>query len=135
MTTARPRPEADVLVLIATGGAIGSVLRYVVEAWVPAAGSGGFPWGTLAVNVAGSFALGLLHAYVPAHPRMPRRVRAVLGAGLLGGFTTFSAYAVQTRTLLADGHDVQALAYLLGTLAAAVVAVEAGRLVAPGRGR
>ena len=134
MSTARSRVEADLLVLIAAGGALGAVLRHAVDTWVPTE-SGGFPWGTFAINVVGAFGLGLLHAYVPAHPRVPRRVRAVLGAGLLGGFTTFSAYAVQTRTLLAGGHDGLALGYLLGTLAAAVVAVEAGRLVVPGRRR
>ncbi len=134
MSTARPRIEADLLVLIAAGGALGAVLRHGVDVWVPPE-SGGFPWGTFSINVVGAFGLGLLHSYVPAHPRMPRRVRAVLGAGLLGGFTTFSAYALQTRTLLAGEHDVLALAYLLGTLAAAVVAVEVGRLVVAGRRR
>lgn len=122
------------LVLIAVGGALGALLRHGVDVAVPTPHAS-FPWGTFAVNIVGAFGLSLLHAYVPAHPRVPLRVRAVLGAGLLGGFTTFSAYAEQTRALLAAGADGVALAYVLGTLVAAVVAVEGARRVVPGRAR
>lgn len=126
------RVEPDLLALIALGGALGAVARHGVDLWLGSPpGTAGFPWATFAVNVVGAFGLGLLHAYVPAHPRVPRRLRAVLGAGLLGGFTTFSAYAEEARSLLARGHDGVALAYVLGTLAAAVVAVEVSRWVVP----
>ncbi len=130
----RPRVEPALLALIALGGALGAVLRYAVSAWAPTA-AGTFPWATFAINVVGALGLGLLHAYVPAHPRLPRRVRAVLGAGLLGGFTTFSTYAEEARALLVAGHDTLALLYLLGTLAAAVLAVEAARWASPRRWR
>lgn len=131
MDNARARVELDLLALVALGGALGAVLRHGVAVWAPAAGGGGFPWATFGINVAGALGLGVLHAYVPMHPRMPRRIRAVLGAGLLGGFTTFSAYAEEARALLAAGHDAIAMAYLLGTLTAAVVAVEVSRWLVP----
>jgi fluoride exporter len=131
----RPRVEPDLLALIALGGALGATLRYAVDTWAPAAGVDGFPWATLGINVLGAFGLSALHVYVPTHPRLPRRVRAVLGAGVLGGFTTFSAYAEEARALLAGGHAVLALLYLLGTLAATVLAVEAARRVPPLRSR
>lgn len=133
MDNARPRVEPDLLALVALGGALGAVLRYGVAVWAPTAGGGGFPWATFGINVVGALGLGVLHAYVPMHPRMPRRVRAVLGAGLLGGFTTFSAYAEEARALLAEGYDAIAMAYMLGTLAAAVIAVEVSRWLVPAR--
>ena len=79
---------------------------------------GGFPWTTFAVNVSGCLAIGLL-------PLLSRRplVTAALGPGLLGGFTTMSAYAEQARALLADGATGTATAYLVGTLAACLGAV------------
>src|SRR3990170_833310 len=125
----RPRIEPDLLALIALGGALGAALRYTVDAWAPSAGVDGFPWTTFGINVLGAFGLSALHVYVPTHPRLPRRVRGVLGAGLLGGFTTFSAYAEEARALLAGGHEALALTYLLGTLVATVLAVEAARRV------
>lgn len=130
---ARPRIEADLLALIALGGAAGAVLRYAADVWTPQAGGAAFPWATFGVNVLGAFGLGLLHAYVPAHPRLARRVRALLGAGLLAGFTTFSTYAEEARALLVSGAEAAALLYLVGTLLAAVAAVEVGRLLVPTR--
>lgn len=131
---ARPPIRPDVLLLVAVGGAAGALLRHGVEVAVPT-GAGGFPWATFGVNVVGAFALGVLHAYVPAQPLLPMRVRALLGAGLLGGFTTFSAYAEEARELLAAGHGAVALLYLMGTLVSAVLAVELARFVATGRSR
>jgi fluoride exporter len=133
MSSARPRPpiEPDLLALVAAGGAAGALLRHAVEVLAPASGPGSFPWPTFAINVAGAFGLGLLHAYVPAHPRLPRRVRALLGVGLLGGFTTFSTYSEQTRALLAAGQDLAAFLYLVGTLLAAVLAVDGARRLVP----
>ncbi len=121
---AGPRVEAGVLALIGLGGAVGALLRHGVDVWLPSGGDG-FPWATFGINVVGALGLGLLHAYLRGHRRVPRGLRALLGAGLLGGFTTFSAYAEQTRSLLSAGHEATALLYVLGTLAAAVVAVEA----------
>ena len=104
---------------VAAGGAIGAVARYGVGAWVP--DSAHFPWTTLTINVVGSFLLALLPAV--AFVRRSAAWTAALGPGLLGGFTTLSAYAEQTRALLADDRAVMAGAYVLATLAACLVAV------------
>ena len=110
---------------MAAGGAVGGTLRGGSATWSPTAP--GFPWTTFAINVTGSLALALL----PALAAVRRRpvLTAALGPGLLGGYTTLSTYAEQGRSLLADGRVGLAAAYLLGTLAACLVAVTlAGRL-------
>ncbi len=120
----RPRPGLRLLSAVAVGGAVGGVLRWWLGGLMP--GGDGFPWTTFAINVTGSLALALL----PALAAVRRRpVLAVgLGPGLLGGYTTLSTYADQGRALLADGRAGLAAAYLLGTLAACLVAVTlAGR--------
>ncbi len=105
--------------MIAAGGAIGALARYGIDAGWPAPATG-FPWATLLINVSGS---ALLAALLRAGSRVWRHPLIVLftGPGLLGGFTTFSTYAVQTDKLLAD-HPLTALGYLSATLAAAVAA-------------
>ena len=107
------------IVAVALGGALGAVLRWACGEL--AADGDGFPWTTFAVNVSGCLAIGLL----PAARAVARRpvLTAAVGPGLLGGFTTMSAYAEQTRALLAGGHTPTALAYLTGTLVACVGAV------------
>jgi CrcB protein len=107
---------------IAAGGALGALSRYGLTTAVPD-GSGSFPWGTFLVNILGCALIGvlmtlLLEVWV-AHPLW----RPFLGIGILGGFTTFSTYAVQTRGLLDAGHPATGLGYLFGTVAAALVAV------------
>jgi CrcB protein len=103
----------------ALGGALGALARWGVDSTWPA--GDGFPWGTLVINVTGSFLLALLPAFpaVRRHPVLP----VLLGTGALGGWTTLSTYANQGRALLADGRPELALAYLAGTLLACVLAV------------
>ena len=113
-------PPLDLVVLVAVGGALGAVARWSLEhafAFTP----GSFPWTTFAVNVSGT----LLLALIPASPwlRHHRVMPPLLGTGVLGGYTTLSTYSEETRSLLASGHVALALTYLLGTLAACLVAV------------
>lgn len=116
-----PHPlHASVLAAVAVGGAVGAVLRLGVGVAVPDA-AGGFPWTTFGINVVGSFLLALLPAWAAVR-RMPL-LPPLLGTGVLGGFTTLSAYSEQTRALLADGATGLAATYLLGTLAACLLAV------------
>jgi len=113
---------------VALGGAVGALLRWWLGEAVP--DGGGFPWTTFAINVSGSLVLALL----PALSGVRRRpaLAAALGPGLLGGYTTLSAYAEQSRALLASGELVTATAYVVGTLAACLVAVAlATRLSSP----
>jgi CrcB protein len=101
------------------GGMLGALLRWSLSEAFPDAS--GFPWTTLAINVTGCFLLALLPAaaWVRRHPTLP----VFLGTGVLGGYTTLSTYAEQGRSLLASGRQVEALAYLAGTLIACVLAV------------
>jgi CrcB protein len=114
-----------VLAAVAAGGALGSLARWAVGE-VPAPGGGDFPWATFAVNVSGSFALGLLMVLVLEVLPPSRYLRPFIGVGVLGGYTTFSTYALDTRTLLADGRAGLAATYLFGTLVLGLAAVWAG---------
>lgn len=125
--------DARLLLAVAAGGAAGALLRWSVDLAAPAT-TGGFPFTTLAINMVGAFALGLLHALGRGYLDVPVWVRVLIGPGLLGGFTTFSVYALQTRDLLASGATGTALAYLLATPVGALVAVEAALRLLP-RGR
>lgn len=108
-----------VLLAVALGGALGAICRHSLSAWFD--DSTGFPWTTFAVNVSGSFLLALLPAW-----SVVRRVHLLpplLGTGVLGGFTTLSAFSDQTRRLVADGMVGLAGAYVVGTVAVCLVAV------------
>jgi CrcB protein len=122
--THRPLRVVDVL-LVAVGGAAGAVLRHLVGVAAPETL---LPWSTLGINVVGAFALGVLP--VLAVVRRSHRVAAALGPGLLGGFTTVSAWAGETRDLAASGHVAVAGAYLAVTLAAGLAAAAIGRRLA-----
>jgi CrcB protein len=110
---------------VALGGAIGSVLRYLTNLGVMRAVGPGFPWATLAVNVVGSFVMGVLVELLAQ--RGGQRFAPLLMTGLLGGFTTFSAFSLDTVTLWERGQPELALAYvgasILLSLAAIVLAM------------
>ncbi|MEV5410102.1 CrcB family protein [Thermopolyspora sp. NPDC052614] len=125
----------DVLAAVSLGGAVGAMSRYVVTLAFPVA-PGGFPWAVFVINVGGCLLIGVLMALVgegrPAH----RLIRPFLGVGVLGGFTTFSAYVLDVQAALAAGRPATAVAYLGGTLVAALVAVAvAARLTRRALGR
>lgn len=140
----RAEPRGRVLAAVAAGGAVGASARYGVALLWPA-GPGAFPWGTFWVNVAGCALIGVLMVLISeggrsAHPL----VRPFAGVGVLGGFTTFSTYAVDFARLLDAGEAGTALAYAGLTVAGALGAVwAAARLTrraagdggARGRGR
>lgn len=114
--------EGPVLLVVATGGALGALARYAAgRCWPTAAGT--FPWTTFAVNVVGCFLIGVLLVLVSEVFSPHRLIRPLLGTGVLGGFTTFSTYAVDAQRLIEDRHPGTALAYLAATVTAALVAV------------
>ena len=119
------RRHADLLPVIAVGGALGSVARWGLAEALPHRESE-VAWGTVIANVAGSFLLGLLMALVLDVWADRRYVRPFLGVGVLGGFTTFSTYELDARGLLASGRAGLALAYVAGSVVAGLLAVVAG---------
>ncbi|WP_436738142.1 fluoride efflux transporter FluC [Streptomyces sp. BBFR102] len=122
---ARPGSQVPVLLAVSLGGGAGAALRYGATVLWPGA-AGAFPWTVLVVNVVGCAAMGVLMALLTeVWPQAPRLVRPFLGTGVLGGFTTFSAYAVDVRTLFDGGHPGRALGTLGLTVAAALAAVTA----------
>ena len=115
--------------IVALGGAVGSVARWMVgQALAGAART--LPWGTLAVNVAGSLVLGLVLAVWPGE--RPSAARLLLGVGLCGGFTTFSTLSAELVAMLERGQPMRAGAYALASLVAGALAMIAG--LALGRG-
>jgi fluoride exporter len=111
--------------LVGAGGALGGLVRYALTTTVPEA-PGALPWTTWAINVSGSFLLGLLVAGVVGRRRAPAWVRPAFGTGVLGGYTTFSAYAHALDVLVTDGHAGTAAGYLVLSLAGGVLAAAAG---------
>ncbi|MDK1475460.1 CrcB family protein [Streptomyces sp. 549] len=118
----RWRDETPVVAAVALGGGLGAAARYAATLWWPTP-PGGFPYATLAVNVAGCALIGVLMVLVTDLWTTHRLVRPFVGTGVLGGFTTFSAYAENIEHLITGGHAAVALAYLALTLLAALAAV------------
>lgn len=112
-------------VAVAGGGALGALLRYGVTVMTAGGDASGLPWHTLGVNVLGSFMLGLLMATLPAGVA-GERWRLFAGVGVLGGFTTFSTFSVETVTLVQHGAVTTAAVYMLSSLVGAVLGAAAG---------
>jgi CrcB protein len=104
---------------------LGAEARYGVSLLLPHPPDA-FPWSTLLVNAVGCLLIGVLMVVINELTTPHRLARPFLGVGVLGGFTTFSTYAVDVQRLLLAGHPGTALAYLAGTVAAALVAVSLG---------
>ncbi|RSN69273.1 fluoride efflux transporter FluC [Actinomadura sp. WAC 06369] len=117
----RARREAAVIAAVSAGGGLGAAARHGAALLWPAHGHA-FPWTTLAVNALGCALIGVLMAVLARARTAHRLVGPFLGTGVLGGFTTFSAYAADVRSLFGDGHARLALAYLVATPVVAVAA-------------
>ena len=113
-------------VAVASGGAIGALGRFwlgnIVEQWQ----RGSFPFATMLINVSGSFVLGLLSASVFAQTSFPHWLRLAIGVGVLGAFTTFSTFSVETVRLFAAGQSWQALANVGGNLFGCLIGAALG---------
>ena len=116
--------------VIGAAGALGAVSRHLLESFVNRQWGDAFPWGTFAVNVSGSFAIGLLVGLFAHRLEVPLWVQAGATVGFLGAYTTFSAVSLQVYRSTATGHAGVALANAAGSLLAGVLAVYAGILVA-----
>ena len=115
---------------IALAGSLGALARYGLEGVVGQHSPGAFPWGTFAVNVSGSFALGFLFVLLTERWSVDPSLRSALTIGFLGAYTTFSTLSFETYRLLEDGARALALANAVGSLAAGLVAVYLGVVAA-----
>ena len=114
------------LVLIAVGGAAGTVARYAVQTWVLELSGGRWPFGTLAVNLSGSFVLGVVFALSADKAILPEELRLPLMVGFLGAYTTFSTLMLQSWRLAEHGSLLPALINVVGSSILGLVAVFAG---------
>jgi CrcB protein len=113
------------LVWVMLGAALGASSRWFVDQMVQSRHDSVFPWGTFAINVSGSLALGLLLGAAALGPADARWVAAA-GTGFCGGFTTFSTFGYETLRLIEDGARLEGAINALGSLAAGLVAAFAG---------
>lgn len=122
---------ASTWLAVAAGGALGSVARFWLGAAMTALTGPRFPWGTLLINVLGSFMIGLVAALtlIPERVGMHPDVRIFLMVGVCGGFTTFSAFSLQTLELLQTGDAWRATGYIVGSVVFCLAAVWCGWLV------
>lgn len=120
------------LLWIFIGSGLGGVARFALNGWVTAKAGSAFPWGTLLVNLSGSWLIGVIGTLVAStsRPGGAQWAGDFLVVGILGGFTTYSAYSFQTLVLARSGHELRAMLYALGTLALCLLAVAAGAALA-----
>ena len=117
--------------LVALGGALGAVLRYWISAAIQGgAPAGSFPLGTLVVNVSGCFVMGALSAVADRSGSLPEGARVFLAVGVLGGFTTFSAFANETVNAARAGATQVSIMNVLGSVGLCLAAVWLGRMAA-----
>lgn len=118
-----------VLLLVGLGGFLGAIARYVLDGWVSEATRASFPWGTLLVNVSGSFLLGLLFAAAIERAVLPAEIRPPVMIGFVGGYTTFSTWMLESWRLIEDGAYLAALVNLAGSVVVGLAAVFLGLVI------
>lgn len=118
------------IVLIAAGGAVGAVLRYLVQRGVQPLVGGDFPLGTLVVNLSGCFLLGLLATLLQERTAVPVQVRLAITTGVMGAYTTFSTFSAETLYLLETERAPTAAAYVGLSVTLGVLGVWAGQSLA-----
>lgn len=121
------------LLLVMTGGAVGAALRYLVGRGLSAQMTEtGWPWGTFAVNLLGGFAMGVLAGWLAARGEGNGDLRLLLGVGILGGFTTFSAFSLEMAMMIERGQVGLAFVYAALSVLAALLALFVGLWLARG---
>jgi fluoride exporter len=118
------------LVLVLVGGALGSAARYLVSTWMADRFGAGFPWGTLVVNVAGSFLIGIIATLADEAGSIGTSGRVFLVVGVLGGFTTFSSFSLETLRLADQSEVARAFANIAVSLVLGLTACFIGIVAA-----
>jgi CrcB protein len=127
--------RGDEVVVVALGAVLGALARAAISVAVPHVDRSAWPWATFVTNLLGCLVLGAVLDWIDhrqpewrrIHPRRARLARPLLASGVLGGFTTFSTFSVETYGLLDTGHAAAALAYVMGSVLLGVVMVVVGR--------
>ena len=124
--------SSAIAVWVALGGALGSVTRYWFSGVIARYVGETFPWGTLIVNVTGSLLIGFIATVSGTDGRflVPAEARQFMMVGILGGYTTFSSFSLQTLTLARDGEWLLAGANIVGSVVLCLIAVWAGHMLA-----
>jgi CrcB protein len=120
------------ILLVALGGAIGSASRYALSYAVQSRTTSLFPWGTLLVNVTGSFLVGLIMRYALGGQAISAEARLFLTVGFCGGYTTFSTFSYESIRLIEDGDYRRAGLYIVSSVALSLAATAAGFMLARG---
>lgn len=114
-----------ILLAVALGGAIGSLLRYLMTGWMQPVSSA-FPWGIFIVNVSGGFVMGLIVELGALKFSFAPELRAFMTVGILGGYTTFSTFSLDSALLIERGAYGSAAAYVVGSTVLSILALFAG---------
>ena len=114
------------LLIVALGGAIGAAIRHLVNLGSLRLVGPAFPWGTMAINIAGSFAMGVFVELLARRFNASNELRLFVATGILGGFTTFSAFSLDFAVLWEKGAAASALAYALASVVGSLIAIFAG---------
>ncbi len=118
------------LILVAVGGAIGAALRHLVNLASLRLFGPNFPWGTMAINIAGSFAMGVFIELLARRFNSSSELRLFVATGILGGFTTFSAFSLDFATLWERGEALPAFGYAAASVVGAIAAIFLGMWLA-----
>jgi CrcB protein len=123
----------DGYLAVFAGAGLGGLARYIAGAWIQEKLGWAFPFGTFAVNVSGSFAIGLLMTILTARPDVSPNWRLFAVIGILGGYTTFSTFEYEVWRSARDGQILMSVTYLLSSMIAGYLAVWLGYVLAPQR--
>lgn len=116
----------NMILLVAIGGALGSIARYLMASSIQTATGWEFPIGTVLVNILGCFLIGILYVLIVARPDPRNDLRALLMVGVMGGFTTFSSFSLETVTLAMNGNYTGATLNVVISVAACLVGTVLG---------
>jgi len=115
-----------VIAAVGVGGGIGALIRYFMAGWVQPSWWPGFPFGIFVVNISGGLVMGLITALAALKLQMTPELRAFLTTGILGGYTTFSTFSLDSALLIERGAYAQAAAYVLGSTILSILAIFVG---------